>query len=281
MPDILLFYHQSRYLYVLRAMSKGAENQGFNTNIIRDYYDRDPSIDDKIFKCKYAIGIGWDRTVKYVTENYPKNLILSTRSIRSLPEDYWCISRNGIGIYCDYNYTELPSDRWDGFNLEIKPWRKDGKYILIAHQRHPDIVGNDREKYFFNLIRNIDREVIVCLHPMYADLDHPNNLEYVMKFVKLGYKIAIGIKDYIDEASHVITYNSSTAIDCILKGIPTYTVGKTMATPLLSKQNLKSFLNNPALPDRRKWCNWLAYQQWSLKEMEEGLMYKYYFEVMI
>lgn len=72
-----------------------------------------------------------------------------------------------------------------------------------------------------------------------------------------------------------VTYNSIVAVESILEGVPAFVVYENAAADVASSD--LSQIENPFKPDinkRIKWASYLAYNQFTQKEMEDGTAYK-------
>ena len=76
----------------------------------------------------------------------------------------------------------------------------------------------------------------------------------------------IDIKTLLKKAHCLLTYDSTSAVDAILEGVPVFALSRTMAEPVCNKFGVDDILN-PRMPDRTAWCNWIAYQQWTSDEI--------------
>lgn len=73
--------------------------------------------------------------------------------------------------------------------------------------------------------------------------------------------------DVFRGASVVVTFNSNSAVDAVLAGVPTVAVDEgSMAFPVASH----SVSVPPITPDRAEWAARLAWRQWTLEELESG-----------
>ena len=70
----------------------------------------------------------------------------------------------------------------------------------------------------------------------------------------------------LKRAGLAITYNSNSAVDAILAGVPAYVADEgSMAWPVRSET-----LELPTLPDRAEWAYRLAWKQWQESEIRDG-----------
>lgn len=151
----------------------------------------------------------------------------------------------------------------------LRPWRHDGDYVLLLGQVPGDAA-----------LRGED------LLPWYskAALRAHNAYELPVKFrghpeaIKRGYKFQPGYTEpsegTLDEALArafvAITYNSNSAVDAVLAGVPTVAVDQgSMAWPVAAHH-----IGELRRPDRTDWAARLAWKQWRLEEIARGVPFQ-------
>jgi len=184
---------------------------------------------------------------------------------------------DGTFIYED----TIPADRWNKLKLKVKPWRKGGDCILIAHQ-HFDLYGIDRTSKFKRIINRYKKrkyKMRIRLHPRVGKFIHKdvkvqyNNSGKMMYMGVPTYKGKnIPIKDDLDNnVKCVVTYDSSIVVESLIEGIPIIVYGKHITDPVQSKT-----VKDLKYPDRQPWFNWLAYQHWNRRELCGQNWFNYY-----
>jgi hypothetical protein len=159
--------------------------------------------------------------------------------------------------------VERPSDRWESFNIPIKPWKKDGRKILIAK---PD----EKPMKFYGL--DADSWIKEVVDTIKSHTDRP-------------IEIRERAKNRIDRVSHntlkealdddvfaLVTFNSNAATESILHGIPVFTLASVNAADPVSSKDLTK-IDTPYYPDKDKIFSWachLAYGQFHTGEFVSG-----------
>jgi hypothetical protein len=167
--------------------------------------------------------------------------------------------------------------RLQEIGLMIDPWRHDrGSDILIALQRTdsnqwqgmPDI-GTWLGSMIQEIRRHSDRPIRVRPHPR-------NNIsrEHINATIELPQHILGTYDDYdllksLDKAWCVINWNSSPGVIATLSGVPAFVGATSLAAPV-ANQDL-AYLENPGMPDRSQWANDLAWTEWTVSEMQNGV----------
>ena len=197
----------------------------------------------------------------------------------------------------NYNNKNCPPDRWLQIqkeqNIEIKPWRTEGDYILVILQRPGDSsLKNLIKKYetydnfltttINNIRANTNKPIRIRLHPLRHDrqmdiLDrlHLDNIQISSN--NEGATVLNGgeslYKDF--EGAHaVVGFNSNALTESICEGIPTFSMCPSSMAWECSNKDLRN-LDNPQTYDRQQWLNNLGYCQWREDECVDGLPWQH------
>ena len=192
-----------------------------------------------------------------------------------------------------YNNHKCPPDRWNEVKamqrIEIKPWRKTGKYVLLILQRPGDSsLKNLLKKYgtyeifLQSVLRDIrkytSKPIKIRLHPLRQDVQ----LDILNKVNLDGVTISENNKDSklleggdglqrdFDNAFAVVGFNSNALTESVCEGIPTFSMCPSSMAWECSNKNLKN-LDVPNTFDRDQWLYNLAYCQWREDEIAQGL----------
>lgn len=197
-------------------------------------------------------------------------------------------------IYCNEN---SPGDRWLQIqkeqNIQIKPWRTQGEYVLLCLQKPGDSsLARLTAKYrtydvfitaVLNEIRaNTDRKIRIRMHPLRQDrqLLAIESARSSVKDVEIspnsgggnGFNGGDGLQRDFDNAYAVVGFNSNSLTESVCEGIPTFSLCPgSMAMPM-GTYDLRR-LENPLFPDRTQWLYDLAYCQWREDEVVSGKMW--------
>lgn len=198
-----------------------------------------------------------------------------------------------------FNNKNCPSDRWLQIqreqNIEIKPWKENGDYILLLLQNPKDTSLNDLCKYdndYENWIRHIiieiskytAEDIMVRVHPRFP-------LRYLRGLLKVPVRNTIlfsknvgqtfnksSSKDLykdLDHARVAISYSSNSLVETVCEGVPTITLSKTSHAWPVSSHKL-DVLAETTMPthDRTQWLYDTAYTQWKMSEINTGEVHK-------
>lgn len=145
-------------------------------------------------------------------------------------------------------------ERLKVFHESVKPWKKNGRNIVICTQTQAyyDRTGNSR--WLENTINRIrlfsDRPIVVrekfSNHPLMLDLK---------------------------DAHCVVAFSSNTAVDALMEGVPVITMSDCAASRM--GRHDPCHVENLFYPDdRMEWAGVLAANQWSLDEIAKGMCWE-------
>jgi len=177
---------------------------------------------------------------------------------------YFGLGFNGLNGHAEFHAEGSPPDRWEKHGVEVKPWKTDGRYILLMGQvsgdqsvRHLHI--SDWYKEVIEKVKSLtDMPIFFRPHPKARQQETGLNCD--------GYE-----RDALDEAFGqaycAVTYNSNSSVDAVLNGIPAIAMDRgSMAWDMARHEiSLEQFM-----PDRMQWLYDLAYKQWLLEEIADG-----------
>lgn len=155
---------------------------------------------------------------------YADNAFLGDRHFR--------IARNAVQA------APLPPDydRLDQLNIEIKPWRRTGRHVLVCLQT---------DEFMATVARAGMPEILT---------DRP------VKVRRKGSPVPLA--DDLRDCWCVVTWSSAAGIEAVLAGVPAIALGESVIP--------YGDIEDPPKFDRREWAARLAANQWTLEEMADG-----------
>lgn len=168
---------------------------------------------------------------------------------------HWRLSCNSLQ---QLTMFDVPDDRVKAFNLDYKPWKTTGSYILIlAPNPNPLILyeGHDNILQWVldvrrKLLKYTDRKIFI----RFKDL------------VKKGYD---PIQKYYDDCYAIVSLQSLGVVDATLNGIPCINLAPSCLDSL--HDHKLEDIENLTYPDNRyEWSKSLAYGQFTKDEMISG-----------
>jgi hypothetical protein len=151
----------------------------------------------------------------------------------------------------------------------MQPWRGEDDrrgYALLVGQVPGDqsLAGVNIDRWYYQTLlglRRFGREVRFRPHPRAVELGRAQypSMDGVVR--------ASGdLADVLRGAGLVVTFNSNTAVESVLAGVPTIAMDEgSMAWPVTGHA-----VGEIVTPDRTPWAHWLAWCQWTMDEMRSG-----------
>lgn len=177
--------------------------------------------------------------------------------------DYFACGWGGLNGRADFRNADSPPDRWEKLGVELEPWRLSQGHVLVVGQVPWDAsVQNSDHLQWVSDIANALKEYGfgVCVTP------HPLGPKYVVEGIPSVYGT---MEDKLKGAEAVVTYNSNSAVEAVIKGIPTVAMDcGSMAWPVTRHVLHKMCV--AYTPVRDQWAANLAYAQWNLDELRSG-----------
>jgi hypothetical protein len=159
--------------------------------------------------------------------------------------------------------TRAEPDRFEKyFPGMMQPWRKEDGYALLIGQVPGDMsldgCGGDLSRWYAETAAALGGEVRFRAHPQAGRMG-PS------RFV--GKVIEGTLEDALSGASVCVTWNSNTAVESVLAGVPTVACDRgSMAWDVTSH----SVKEPTVTPDRNNWAHRLAWCQWTKEELASG-----------
>lgn len=189
----------------------------------------------------------------------------------------WKVGLNGINRDAVFGNSDMDSTRADKLGLHLKPWRENGKFILICGQHDKSLQWQDMprmSKWLMSIIDEIqsyiDMPIVFRPHPrcrlesiehQYHNVyrDEPIRLDNTYDDFNLSFK----------DVYAVVNWSSNPGPQAAIAGIPVFTGPSSLAWPIANQQ--LSQITNPNKPDRQQWLNDYAWTEYTINEIENGL----------
>ena len=158
-----------------------------------------------------------------------------------------------LGSFQAQAIRPVPDDRWKALNIEVQPWRRSGRHIVIAAPTRTYARFHQCEGWLADTLdaisRVTDRQLVI------RDKESKRSLQ-----------------SDLQGAHALVTHGSIAAVEAVILGYPVF-VHPDSAAALVGRTDLK-LIERPALPDRQPWLNALAYSQFSETELVDGTLWR-------
>lgn len=255
-----------------RAMHTGIRLAGDRPTIMWQHTFKEPVGDVAVF-------YGFTYNLPFIMQQY----IAAGKKVLYIDLGYW--GRLAGGKLYGYHKIALnarhptayfqrkPKDnrRINGFDLEFKPWRQSGDYILLAGMgdKAARAEGFEIERWERETIRAIqavtDRRIVYRPKPSWKGARPISGVLYSHPKTEL--------ESALQNCHAVVTHHSNVAVDAVLAGVPVFAwagVGSVMGLNDLTR------IESPIFPEgREQWVNDISYCQWTVDEMHRGLPWRH------
>jgi len=193
----------------------------------------------------------------------------------------WKVGLNGINRDGDYLPSGNDSTRASLLGLELKPWKYNGEYILIAGQHDKSLQWKDMPAMAtwvhdtITFIRaQTDRPIIFRPHPRCPLPAIEHDFNGVRRQEPLQIK---GSYDDFDMQFNniwaTVSWSSNPGIHSVINGVPAFTGPSSLAFDV-AEQNLRN-IENPLYGDRTQWLNDYAHTEFTVEEISQGIPLKH------
>ena len=187
----------------------------------------------------------------------------------------WKIGINGTGLSSRFA-QHLDTERPQQLNVHLRPWRTHGHNIVICGQREDSHQWQGQTSMQSWLDRTVDtirsvsnRPISVRAHPR-RPMYHPLGTESIRPRRVTGTYDTYDLDNSLADAWCVVNWNSGPACQAVIAGVAAFTGPDSLAAPV-SLQDLTQ-VESPQRPDRSAWLVDLCHTEWTLPEIESGVM---------
>lgn len=259
----VICYFEPRYgrsLNIAEAMAAGARRHGHNA-IVTSWHDPKPG--------DIAIGYGWkfaDVFSEYKQFIYIDLGWWGRKPKRDELNGYHKVVVNGREP-TEYFRNNFPSDRFDRFGIDIRPWRKGGDQILLAGMSGKSAGTRGfgplewEQKTIEEIRRHTDKPIVYRPKPSWKDAEPIPGTVFSSPDESLT--------EVLDRCAGIVTLHSNVAVDALIHGVPVH--AEQGVGSALSCSSIAELVDGPGEPgDRAGLMNDIAYCQWNPDEMKSG-----------
>lgn len=172
---------------------------------------------------------------------------------------------NGLNGRARWNEPQDNGERfWSNFGHLVNEWEAFGGYALLIGQVDGDMAlrGVNFAQWCRQAIDVMtDKGMDVRFRP------HPEAVKRGQPLPVTSAPVLDGtLADALSGAACVITWNSNTAVEAVLAGVPAVAADEgSMAWPVAAHE-----IGEIAMPDREEWFRAMSWRQWAMDEVADG-----------
>jgi len=157
---------------------------------------------------------------------------------------------------------KCPRDRIASLDVEVRPWQKSGREIIVCPPTDYFMAAHNCADWLQTtldaLAQFTERPIIVREKPRPGET-------------------AVPLKTALKTAHALVTHSSNVAIEAACLGTPVFVNPASAAAPIGETDLSK--IEMPAYPDRDPWLAHVAYNQFSIDEIREGIAWQLLLEL--
>jgi hypothetical protein len=203
---------------------------------------------------------GWRKGEEYRAKGH--DVLVFERGYLGDRFKWTSIGWNGLNGRADFCLPEnLDESRFDD-NFTLKPWKKDGDYIVIMGQVMGDmsLMGQNLTSFYEESAKKLreihQKDVFFRPHPHTKRANFSPNIPVLNG----------SLEESLDGAMLTVAYNSNTGVDSVVNGVPNLSFDcGSMAYEVTGHE-----YSDIITPNRRKWALKLAHCQYTPDEIASG-----------
>lgn len=182
---------------------------------------------------------------------------------------------NGLNGEAEFPHVkgDMPAQRFAQFkNLLTMPIANPEGHILLLGQVRGDASHADKvdiTNWYYDMTAKIRR-----IHPGKQIVYRPHPLETRDMVIENTTRSPnLSLIDDLNQACMAVTFNSNSAVESVLAGVPVYVEDKGSMAYNVALHSLEN--GRPRSKDRLQWAINLSWCQWTQQEMQSGLAWEY------
>ena len=263
---------------IFRAFSNSIIRNGWSISNSNNYGDSDVHV---IWSVLFNGRMARNKDIwTYCIQNDRPVIVLEVGGIKR--GTTWKVALGGINRNAYFGDPGEGASRAKTLGLKLKPWRTDGKYILICGQHDKSLQWHDMPRmsnWFLNtydeIRKHTDRPILFRPHPRcrlehierglrYVERQEPRHIHGTYDDFDMGF----------DNVWATISHSSNPGVHSCINGVPAFVSPSSLAYDVGNDIDFFHDIEEPLMPDRTQWLNDYAYTEWTTEEIELGLPLK-------
>lgn len=192
----------------------------------------------------------------------------------------WKVGINGINRDATFGPSGNDSGRVDLLGLKLKPWKTDSVGDILfctQHDKSQQLANITQSQLVFDTIKHIrsqtNKRIILRPHPRCPlpaiEYEFENVVRQEPRLIRNTYD------DFDFDLTNVYlvySYSSNPGLQSAIQGVPVCVSEHSLAYDV--GNDWFGDINNLKYPERQQWLNDLAYTEWTVEEISQGLPIK-------
>ena len=196
------------------------------------------------------------------------SLIIERGYLGDRLREWYALGWNGLNGAADFVNDDVPPDRWETlWRPQMQPWRDGGDYALVIGQ-----VPGDMALRGLGIYSWAERVALEARRRFGKVYFRPHPQDKRARDIQACPTMPGSLAEAFEGAEVVITYNSNTAVDAVMAGIPAVACGPGSMAHAVTSRGISAPLFTG---DREDWGRRIAYAQWNPTEIRDGTAWRH------
>ena len=174
-------------------------------------------------------------------------------------DGFYRVTRSGLQArLVEAKSRTFADDRWRALGVALRPWRKAGSHVMVCppSKAFSQFQGIDSSDWVQVVVAEVQRhtERPITIRPKPAGRDD------------------VKLLSQLEDCWCLVTDSSNAAVEAIIGGVPAVVLGESAAK---SVGWTFADIEAPRWADREPWAHALAYHQFTLEEMQNGIAWEH------
>jgi hypothetical protein len=191
----------------------------------------------------------------------------------------WKVGLNGINRDAYFGEQDNDRSRAVSLGLVCKPWRSNGDFILVCGQHDKSLQWQNMPRMSNWFLETYDEIRKYTQRPI-VFRPHPRcRLEHIERGLKNVHRqepqhVNGTYDDFDMDFNNVwatVSYSSNPGTHSCVNGVPAFVSTHSLAYDVANDIDFLYDIENPLLPDRQQWLNDIAWSEFTVEEIANGL----------
>lgn len=175
---------------------------------------------------------------------------------------------NGLNGRADFRSKNMGPERWESLGVQLKPYSRGEKVILCGQVPwDASVEMHDHKEWLKETASKLKiltkRPIVFRPHPL-ATLPPIKGCEFSTR----------PLAEDLSDAHAVVTFNSNSGVDAAIEGKAVFAFDEGSMVWDIANKDIGD-IDAPQYPERKQWARDLAFKQWTIAELKQGLAWRH------